>query len=275
MSTLPPYSVCMAVYKNDNAEHFHTAVQSMLQQTVAPAELILVIDGPIGTALETEVHTLQIAHNSLQIIRFSENRGLAAGRQAALLATANEIVAFMDSDDIACPDRMQKQLEYLSLHPDTALVGGNIEEFIGSPEHIVGRRIVPAEHAAIMQYMKARCPMNMMTVTARKSALLQVGGFKDWHYNEDFYLWIRLSLGGYVFANLSDTLVYVRVGEEMYQRRGGWKYFKSERGIQHLLLQSGIISLPRYCYNVCGRFAIQVLMPNKLRGFVFRKVFRD
>ena len=108
----------------------------------------------------------------------------------------------------------------------------------------------------------------------KKSAVQAVGGFKDWHYNEDYYLWIRLAINGAHFANLSETLVFVRVGKEMYQRRGGWKYFKSERGIQRYMLQHKMISFPRYCYNVLGRFVVQVLMTNRVRGFVFQKLFR-
>ena len=67
-----------------------------------------------------------------------------------------------------------------------------------------------------------------MTVMFRKDKILSVGNYIDWHYNEDYYLWIRLFLAGCQFANLPEVLVNVRVGKEMYQRRGGWKYFLSE-----------------------------------------------
>lgn len=273
-STTTHYSVCMAVYKNDYPEWFRTAVDSMLMQTIQPSELLLVVDGPIGEGLEKEITAIQQRFSPFQVIRFATNRGLAAGRQAALEAAHNDIVAFMDSDDIAVADRMEQQLNYLSAHPEVSVIGGQMDEFIGSPTHIVGKRIVPTENADILRYMKSRCPMNMVTITARKSALLSVGGFQDWHYNEDFYLWIRLALAGAVFHNLGTTLVHVRVGEEMYGRRGGWKYFKSERGIQRLMLRNHLISLPRYCYNVMGRFIIQVLLTNSIRGFVFRTFFR-
>ena len=76
------------------------------------------------------------------------------------------------------------------------------------------------------------------------------------------------------FANLPDTLVNVRVGKEMYQRRGGKKYFKSEANIQKLMRENGLISWPRYGFNVLVRWGIQVAMPNWLRGFVFQKMFR-
>ena len=116
--------------------------------------------------------------------------------------------------------------------------------------------------------------MNLQTILCRKSAVLAVGGFQDWFCEEDYYLWIRLILAGKQMANLGATLCYVRVGIEMYQRRGGWKYFKSERGIQRYMWQHHLITYPRYCYNVFIRFLVQVAMPNKMRGWVFRTFAR-
>lgn len=104
--------------------------------------------------------------------------------------------------------------------------------------------------------------------------MLNVGGYQEWYCNEDYYLWIRMAQAGCKFANLPDVLVKVRVGKEMYQRRGGWKYFRSEKGLQDYMRKHRMISLARYCYNVAGRFVIQVAMPNRLRGFIFQKLFR-
>lgn len=274
MLKYPPYSVCMAVYKNDSPVFFRSAFDSMVCQTIPPNEIILFIDGPIKQDLEEEISRCRQIYLSLQILRSPQNKGLAAGRQAGIEAAQNDIVVFMDSDDIASTDRVEKQMGYMIAHPETDIIGGQIEEFIDNVDHIVGKRVVPLHNADILRYMKSRCPMNMMTIMARKSAILAVGGFLDWHYNEDYYLWIRLALAGYTFANLDETLVHVRVGEEMYQRRGGWKYFKSERGIQRYMLQHKMISVPRYCYNVFGRFVVQVMMTNRVRGFIFQKLFR-
>ncbi len=272
--TYLPYSVCMGVYKNDSAEYFRLAFLSMVRQTVAPDEIILVIDGQIGEELQATIQQLEAEYPILHVYSFAANCGLAAVRSKGINTAHNAIVVFMDSDDISVPNRVEKQLQYLQAHPEIDIIGGQIEEFIDSTDNIVGKRIVPLENAAIRRYMKSRCPMNMVTVTVRKEAVLAVGNFIDWHYNEDYFLWIRLALGGYQFANLPDTLVHARVGKEMYKRRGGWKYFKSERGIQRYMLQHKIIALPRYCYNVLGRFVVQILMTNRVRSFVFQKLFR-
>ena len=116
--------------------------------------------------------------------------------------------------------------------------------------------------------------MNLQTVMYRKSKVIEVGGFIDWYCEEDYYLWIRMTMAGHKFYNLQESLVNVRVGEEMYKRRGGVRYFKSEARLQKYMLDHKIISLPRYLYNVVIRWAVQVAMPNSVRGWVFQTFAR-
>ena len=109
----------------------------------------------------------------------------------------------------------------------------------------------------------------------KKTAVEAAGGYQDWFWNEDYYLWIRMWLNGAVFGNTGTVLVDVRVGKEMYQRRGGWKYFKSEAKLQRFMLKKHLIGFPRYLINVSQRLVLQVLMPNKVRGWIFQKFARS
>lgn len=268
------FSVCMSVYRNDKPEDFLTAVRSIYNQTMPPSEIILVVDGPIPETVNKAISTLQGEIPVMKVIRLEQNRGHAIARQTGIEAAKYNYVAVMDSDDIAIPERFEKQLNYLEDHPGTDVIGGQIDEFIDNIDNVVGSRIVPLKDKEIKEYVKSRCPMNLVTVMLNKDSVQKVGGYIDWYCEEDYYLWIRMVLSEMHFANLPDVLVKVRVGSEMYQRRGGMRYFKSEVGIQKLMLENNLISWPRYAYNVFGRWCIQVAMPNWLRGFVFRIMFR-
>lgn len=269
------FSVAMGVYHRDNATDFIKAVESVTSaQSCVPNEVIIVVDGPIYGQLNDAVKRFEQNSELFKVIWLKKNVGHAGARQAGLKAATNEWVAIMDSDDIAVPNRFEKQIKYLESHPNCDIIGGQISEFIDTPDNIVGERIVPINDQDIKTYLKSRCPMNLVCVMYRKTAVESVGGFIDWFCEEDYYLWIRMAEANCQFANLPDTLVNVRVGKEMYQRRGGWKYFISEKKLQEYMLKRKIISLPRYAYNVIGRFAIQVAMPNKLRGLIFQKLFR-
>ena len=210
----------------------------------------------------------------LRVIRFEENRGLGEALKVAIENCSNEIVARMDSDDIAIEKRFELQLRYF-ISGNCDICGGQIDEFIDDTSNIVGRRLVPESDSELKSYMKKRCPFNHMTVMYKKSSVLEAGNYQDWFWNEDYYLWIRMALKNQKFGNLNDTLVKVRVGKDMYARRGGDKYFKSEIGIQKLMLEKGIINKPTYAMNCAKRFIVQKALPNSIRGWVFKKFARS
>lgn len=268
------FSVCMSVYHGDNATFFKQSIDSLLSQTRKPDEIVLVVDGPVGDDINKVISDFEKSCDYFRVIRLEKNSGHAIARQTGLDAAKYEYIAIMDSDDIAVADRFEKQMNFLESHLEVDALGGQIDEFIGEPSNVVGTRIVPLTDIEIKDYLKSRCPMNLVTVMLKKESVQKAGGYIDWYSEEDYYLWVRMVEQGMKFTNLPDNLVNVRVGEEMYQRRGGMRYFKSEARLQKYMYKHGIISLPRYLYNVTGRFAVQVAMPNKVRGFVFQKMFR-
>lgn len=270
------FSLSMSVYKNDNPKFFKQAVESAtIKQTLPPSEIVLVVDGPIPASIDCVINELLVELPiPLNVIRLVQNVGHARSRQTGLEATKCSVVAIMDSDDICHPDRFAKQISYMESHPDLDVIGSQITEFVGSENNIVGIRICPENDKDIKRYLKARCPMNLVTVIFKKDSVQKVGGFIDWFCEEDYYLWVRLAENGFKFGNLNENLVNVRVGQEMYGRRGSWRYFKSEAKLQWYMLRHRVIGLSRFLFNILVRFVVQVCMPNWLRGFIFQKLFR-
>ena len=122
--------------------------------------------------------------------------------------------------------------------------------------------------------MKSRCALNHVTVMFRKETVLKAGNYQDWFWNEDYYLWVRMMMNKCVFANIPDVAVNVRSGADQYARRGGKKYFDSEIGIKKLMLRNGMITKMQFAVNYVQRFIIQLLLPNSVRGWVFRTFAR-
>ena len=268
------FSVSMCVYGRDNARWFETAIESVLNQTLPPNEIVLVVDGPVPHDLNAVIFKLE-ENDTFKVIRLETNQGHGIARKTGLDNCTNELVAIMDADDICTRNRFEKQIEAFHDYPDSDIVGGMITEFIDTPDNVVGKRIVPLEDSEIKEYMQRRCPMNLVTVMFKKSSIEKVGGFIDWYCEEDYYLWLRMALANMKFRNVDDVLVNVRVGKEMYQRRGGVKYFKSEAKLQKYMLDNKIIGCPRYLISVTERLILQVLMPNKMRSFIFQKLARS
>lgn len=270
------FGVCTSVYKNDKPEFVQVALDSMLvHQNVKPAEIVLVQDGPVPDKLSLLLSEYEDKYSDvMHIIRLEKNGGLGNALRLGVENARYDIIARMDSDDICLPDRFEKQLAFMEAHPDCDIVGGQITEFIDTPSNIVGKREVPCSNEEIYYYMRSRCALNHPTVMFKKKSVLDAGNYQDWFWNEDYFMWIRMMENGCVFANLPDVLVNMRSGLDQYGRRGGKKYFKSEIGIKKLMLEKGMINRKEYVVNYVQRFIIQLMLPNSVRGWVFRTFAR-
>lgn len=269
------FSVAMSVYKNDKAEFFDRALESITDmQTRRPDEIVLVVDGPIGDDLNAVIDKYAQKYDIFNVLRLEQNGGLGNALKLAVEHAKYPLIARMDSDDVAVENRFETQMAYFEAHPETSVLGGDITEFIGEEANVVGKRDVPTGDKEIKEYAKKRCPFNHVAVTFRKDEVLKAGGYQDWHFNEDYYLWVRMQLAGATFANTGSVLVNVRVGEDMYRRRGGRKYYKSEKALQKYMKKHKMIGFTTYLSNVTKRFIVQVLLPNRLRGWVFKKFAR-
>jgi glycosyltransferase involved in cell wall biosynthesis len=236
------FSIITSVYKNDKPEFVKEAMDSMLvHQSKTPNEIVLVQDGSVPYELSRLLLEYKDKYgNVLNIIKLEKNGGLGNALKLGVENAKYDICARMDSDDICLPNRFEKQLSYMDAHPECDIVGGQITEFIDTPDNIVGKREVPCDNEAIYHYMRSRCALNHPTVMFKKKAVLDAGNYQDWFWNEDYYMWIRMMERGCVFANLPDVLVNMRSGLDQYGRRGGKKYFDSEIGIKKLMLEKGM-----------------------------------
>lgn len=270
----PNISVLMSTYKNDKAEHLSKAIDSVLKQTLKPAEIVIVIDGEIPKPNKKLLEEYKKTYGQIRTIELKKNMGLGLALRRGLQECKYDIIARMDSDDISRPDRLE--LEYRALSAEDAdIVGSNITEFIDEEGNIISKRKVPETDNSIKQYLKTRCPMNHMTVMFKKQSVLNAGGYEDFKYNEDYILWIKMYEKNMKFYNIQDTLVNVRVGKDMYARRGGIEYYRSEKAIQKYLRGHKIINHSTYISNCAKRFIVQVLVPSSLRGVLFRKFARS
>lgn len=270
------FSVVTSAYKNDKSEFVRVALDSMLiNQTVKPTEIVLVRDGQVPEVLDKLLNEYEARYPDVfNIIRLEQNGGLGNALKLGVENAKYDIIARMDSDDICLTNRFELQLKYLEQHPEVDILGGQISEFIGIPENIIGKRVVPCTNSEIYNFMKSRCAFNHMTVMFHKDAVLKAGNYQDWFWNEDYYLWVRMMKTKCQFANVPEVLVNVRSGADLYARRGGRKYYESEKGIKKLQLDNKMITKMEYHYFVAQRYVIQILMPNWLRGWVFRTLAR-
>lgn len=268
------FSVLISVYKKEKAEYLKQALQSVINQTLKPTEVVIVKDGILTKELDECIEDFQRQHPKLfKILTFKENRGLGLALRDGVKACKYEYIARMDSDDISKPDRFEKQFGYLQKHPETALFGTWITEFSKDENKPDTVTKLPCRNQEIMQFAKSRNPFRHMTVIYKKQAVINSGNYRDFLWFEDYDLWVRMLQKGYIAANIPEYLVNVRADEEMFARRGGWQYLKQDYRFQKFLLKCDFISVSRFLLNVIIRSTVR-LIPNDFRIYIYNKFLR-
>lgn len=266
------FSVLMSLYVKEKAEYFRQCMESILNQTVLPDEIVVVKDGPVSDGVEAVLSEyLKRCGGMIKTVPLEKNMGLGLALSEGIKHCSNEIVARMDTDDIAVPDRFEMQLKAFEDDPGLDVCGGQIIEFEVSPDKPVAERRVPLSHEEIIEYQKKRSAFNHMTVMYKKSKVLAAGNYKHCPLMEDDMLWVDMILSGARCANLDEYLCYVRTNRDMIARRGGLKYYKKYKSARKMILDTGFITKKEYKKTNRIQWIICV-MPGWLRKFVFFKL---
>lgn len=268
------YSVLMSVYHREKPENLKQAIESIQAQTLSADDFVLVCDGPLNEPLDSVIAAKQREMGeTLKVVRLAKNGGLGNALNKGIKHCKNELVARMDSDDIAYPDRCEKQIAVFNLHPEVSICSGIVEEFTIDPSIVDAKRIPPETNAEILEFAQKRNPFNHPCVMYKKSAVKAVGSYHDFYLLEDYYLWIRMLMAGYQGYNIQEPLLYMRAGADMYKRRAGWKYGMAQIKLFKFMKDSGFISEAQYLKSSFIRMASS-MAPNWLRKYVFGKVLR-
>lgn len=264
----PNFSVLMSVYKNEKSTYLNASLKSIENQTVVPNEIILVEDGPLTKELYEVVDTHRNKFGEGFKVVVLKNQGLGNALRIGTKYVSTKWIARMDTDDIAVPNRFELQLREVEKNPQLAVIGGQVDEFEGSIDNIVGKRIVPCSQVDIYKFIKWRSPFNHPTVMINKTMLEKVGGYENKGKLEDYFLWAKILAKGYPVRNLSQVLVHMRVDSGMYGRRGEFKNLKPIIELRNFLYKNGLVTLTeRYIGNTI--MIMNIIIPSKLRKVIY------
>jgi len=258
-------SVLMSVYFKEKPEYLEACLQSLAVQTLKADEVVLIQDGPISSDLKAIIERFRESLNIVSV-PLDENVGLACALNEGLKHCSHDFVARMDTDDIALPDRFEKQVAFMQANSDIAASSGFIEEFNDAGD-VLSQRALPLEHDELVKFAKRRSPLSHPAVIFRKQAVLSVGGYPE-IYPEDYLLWIKLIQADYKVANIPDVLVRMRTGEGFITRRG-WKFLKGELRIYHYMYKTGFISFIEFI-NIVLMKSVLRLSPGFIKVFLYR-----
>ena len=256
-------SVLMSVYKSEKAAFLEHALQSVWDdQTRKPDQIVLVVDGPVPEELELIVDSLQLRVNAsgtatMTVVKLPVNGGLTKALNVGLIHVTGDLIARMDSDDIAAPNRFELQERFLEEYP-VDIVGGSMQEFDDEHE-CLNVRHYPQTHEEACKYIVKACPLAHPAVMMRKR-MFDEGLKYDERYrmSQDIKLWYDAILAGYKIANLPDVCLYFRQQGDVFRRRSrvkAWNEFK--------IYMNGI-------YRMHGLFTLAYRYP--IARYIFRNL---
>lgn len=211
-ATSPALTVVLPVH--DGGVWLEAAVASVRGQSLADWELLAIDDGSRDGS-----HAIleRLAAEDRRIVVTSRpNRGLAATLQEGLERSRTELVALMNADDVAHPDRLARQVAFMEAHPHVAALGTQTRLLVDGVATAVESRL-PLDPAGCRRLLETAPPLAHPTVMLRRSAVLGVGGYRTRAVVEDWDLWFRLA-ERHDLANLPEVLLDYRLHDGQFSQ---------------------------------------------------------
>ncbi|HEX6229835.1 MAG TPA: glycosyltransferase [Solirubrobacterales bacterium] len=202
----PAVSVVVPAY---NAEAFLAeAIESVLAQTLADLELVIVDDGSTDRTAEI---VAEYARRDRQVVfERQANQGQAAAANRGVALARAPLIARLDADDLAMPDRLKRQHDFFAANPAVGLLGGAVA-FIDEEGRVFAQVRYPLADAEIRRRLESGNPFVQSAVMFRRSAFERVGGYRPgFDLAEDVDLWLRIA-EHFELANLPHEVVAYRV----------------------------------------------------------------
>lgn len=269
------YSFLMSVYKKEDPAALAVSIDSMLAQTLAPEQIVIVKDGSLTEDLDKVLAEYKAAHEkAFTLVGYAENRGLAYALNFGLAACRNELVARMDSDDYSVPTRCEKQVAEFEKDSALVLLGTNMQFFEGTVDNVSSDiRAYPSEDAEIRKALRRYSPFAHPSVMFKKSEVVACGGYDETlRRRQDIDLFSRLIVhNGKKAKNLGEPLLLFRRDESYYKRNKNVESCNNRIAVQKKIYKRGDCRLVDYLY-VWTMMTASKMIPDKLYAMIYAKL---
>lgn len=208
MMSNPSVTVLIPFYNSQ--AYLKAAIDSVLRQTFADLELLLVDDASTDAS---RAIVQDYDDPRLRLICNDKNRGVVYSRNRGLKEANAPIIALLDADDVAMPDRIASQYAYMKSHPQLMMVGGQAEVIDAQGISTGEYYLMPTGATSVAVELLFRNVFVNSTVMFRKEAISIVGGYEGWAYAEDYRFAFRMA-ERFPVANLDKVLVQYRIHEQ-------------------------------------------------------------
>jgi glycosyltransferase involved in cell wall biosynthesis len=268
------FSVLMSVYIKDDPSHFKISLDSIINQSLSPDEIVIVLDGAVSELIIKEIKLQQSFGINILVVKLNQNIGLGPALKIGLENCTNEIIARMDADDISIYNRFEIQYNMLINNFNLAVVGSIMNEFLFEPNDLNHYRSLPYDYKSVLKYSKYRSPLNHPTVMFRKSILLKVGSYENVPNFEDYFLWLKILKQGFYIENYNKPLLYFRMNKNFVLRRSGFIYLLDEVNFYFKVYDRKLLSFFTIIICIITKIPIRI-MPKFITNIVYLNLLRS
>jgi len=261
----PLVSVIMATF-NEPVEHLRSAVESILEQTYQHIEL-LIADDSTDTATIKAIDVIAASDARIIVIRQQQKMGFVQAINTALSEAKGELIARMDADDIALPDRIANQVAYAAKHPEIDLFGGHIY-IIDANDKVTSLRKYKVDSKSFTRMFVYRNPLAHPTIMFRRT-IIEQGYMYDPSFKkaEDLEFYLRLYNHGFHLGNMDEFLLKYRIIGDMQKKRqyDNWCYNHKARARN--------FNWHKPLFSICSWIVsfLYIYIPNRLISFFYKR----
>jgi hypothetical protein len=256
MEKVSAYSVLMPLAPWEPPAQVAAALESLEQQTLPPAQVVVSCDGEPPAALFAVLNSWSLP---IELVIGPGREGVGLVLARGLHRCCHELVIRADADDLSVPERCEIQVQTMLARPDLVALSTPILEFIDSPERPCHIRDVPSGAGALRRRSRWSNPLNHPAVIFRRQDILAAGSYRDFP--------------GSLLDTLNQPLVLARVGDDHLARRRGPAYVRKEWRFLFGCGQAGSLSWPRVALLLSLRTPIR-LMPADLQKLLTQRMLR-
>jgi glycosyltransferase involved in cell wall biosynthesis len=252
-------SVVVPVF--NGAKTVCAALDSIVAQTFSDWDIVVVDDGSEdNTLILLQEYTRRCAR--IQVLQNVENKGLPTSLNRGWRHASGPLIARMDADDISTPDRLERQVGFLTANPEISVLGG-AAEFVSASGHRIGLCRRPESHEEIAARMYWEIPFIHPSVMVRKAFYTEMGGYDESLVTtgEDNDLWLR-GYRRFRYANLPAVLVrYTAVMKQSFKVDAERSYVLARAAVRERAIIPLLVAAPRPLLAHAAR-RLGVRLPN-------------
>lgn len=247
---------------NTPPDYLRASIESILSQTFKDIEIIIVDDCGKN---DLDSITEEYKDKRIRVIKNNKNIGLVESLNKAIAVSKADILARMDTDDVADENRLEEQYNFMINHEEYSVVGTLANEFSkNSTTGVLGK---PGEKTA--KSLAYGDSIIHPSVMMRKKDIQSIGGYKNYKRAEDLSLWFELVMKGFRLFVIDRVLLNYRVNEEDYSKRK----FKTRGGeIKARLHYYHLTKAPVLAYLVIIKSIVSSILPTRIVAFFRRKI---